>query len=56
MFSGAAGGALPGAVIGHRPFDAKVPLVEIGDNEEKRRGRVWVEFYWLRVSPAFGFG
>jgi hypothetical protein len=29
------------AVIGHRTFDAEVPLGEIGDDEEKRCGRVW---------------
>jgi hypothetical protein len=26
-------------VVGHRPFDGEEPLVVIGDDEEKRRGR-----------------
>jgi hypothetical protein len=32
------GGVLPGPVVGHRTFDAKDPLVEIGDDQEQRFG------------------
>ena len=38
MLPGAAGGALPWAVIGHRTFDAEVTPVEVGDDQEKRAG------------------
>jgi hypothetical protein len=33
-----ASGVLPGPIIGHRPFDAKEPLIVIGNDEEERRG------------------
>jgi hypothetical protein len=33
-----ASGILPGLVIGHWPFDAKEPLIVVGDDEAERRG------------------
>jgi hypothetical protein len=52
MLPGAAGGALPWAVIGHRTFDAKMPPIEIGDDEEKRLGRIWGEVGVHAPSPT----
>jgi hypothetical protein len=52
MLSGAAGGTLPWAVIGHRTLDAKVTPIEIGDDQEKRRGRIRVEFGLHAPSPT----
>jgi hypothetical protein len=33
-----ASGILPGPVIGHWPFDAKEPLIVVGDDKEERCG------------------
>jgi hypothetical protein len=33
-----ANGILPGSIIGHRSFDAKEPLIVVGDDEEEGRG------------------
>jgi hypothetical protein len=52
MLSGSAGGTFPRAVIGHRTFDAKMPPVEVGDDQEKRRGRIRVEFGLHAPSPT----
>jgi hypothetical protein len=52
MFPGSACGALPWAVIGHRTFDAKVTPIEIGDDEEKRRGRIRGEVGLHAPSPT----
>ena len=45
VFSGAAGGQIPRAVIGHRTFDAEQASVEIGDDQEEDGagvgGRSW---------------
>jgi hypothetical protein len=35
-----ASGILPGLVVGHRTFNGKEPLIVVGDDEEKRCGRV----------------
>src|ERR1051326_3769945 len=52
MFPGSAGGALPWAVIGHRAFDAKVTAVKVGDDQEKRRGRIRGEIGLHAPSPT----
>jgi hypothetical protein len=44
MLPSTAGSAFPRAVIGHRTFDAKVSSIKVGDDEEKRLGRIRVEF------------
>src|SRR5262249_33478249 len=36
----AAGGEIPGCVVGHRTFEAKQPGVEIGDDQEEWLGRL----------------
>jgi hypothetical protein len=38
MVAGTEGSVLPRSVVGHRAFDAKEPLVVIGDDQEERFG------------------
>jgi hypothetical protein len=52
MLSGSAGGALPWAVVRHRTFDAKVSSIEVGDDQEKRRGRIRGEVGLHAPSPT----
>jgi hypothetical protein len=52
MLPGAAGGALPWAVIGHRAFDAKMPPVKVGDDQEKQRGWIRDETGLQAPSPT----
>jgi hypothetical protein len=38
IVAGIHGRILPRPVVGYRPFDAKEPLIVVGDDEEKRCG------------------
>jgi hypothetical protein len=40
------GSVVPRPIVAHRAFNAKEPLIIIGDNEEERRGRIDVGRGW----------
>ena len=47
-------GILPGPVIGHRPFDAKEPLIVVDDDKEERRGGVGRRRFSNNSQVRFG--
>jgi hypothetical protein len=47
IVTGMAGGILPWLVVGHWAFDAKEPLIIVGDDEKERRRRIGVSRGWV---------
>lgn len=50
------GSIVPRPIVGHGAFNAKEPLIIIGDNEEEQRGRIGVGRGWLSYDSQVGCG